>query len=88
MDTEDGVQDTILFIVTKLFGLLKGIIETLKLPKLLKIVLKKLKSILFLTSNDGTYKDNIEHSIRSEKKTPSATTTMTVKSVKKTTNST
>ena len=88
MDTEDGVQDTILLIVTKLFSLLKGIIETLKLPKLLKIVLKKLKSILFLTSNDGTYKDNIEDSIRSEKKTASATATMTVKSAKKTTNST
>ena len=88
MDTEDGVEDTILLIVTKLFSLLKGIIETLKLPKLLKIVLKKLKSILFLTSNDGTYKDNIEDSTRSEKKTASATATMTVKSAKKTTNST
>ena len=88
MDTEDGVQDTILLIVTKLLSLLKGIIETLKLPKLLKIVLKKLKSILFLTSNDGTYKDNIEDSIRSEKKTASATATMTIESAKKTTNST
>ena len=88
MDTEDGVQDTILLTVTKLLSLLKGIIETLKLPKLLKIVLKKLKSILFLTSNDGTYKDNIEDSIRSEKKTASATATMTIESAKKTTNST
>ena len=88
MDTEHGVQDTILLIVTKLLSLLKGIIETLKLPKLLKIVLKMLKSILFLTSNDGTYKDNIEDSIRSEKKTASATATMTIESAKKTTNST
>ena len=96
LDTEDGVQDTILLIVMKLLSLLKGNIETLKLPKLIKIGLKKLESILFLTSNDGTYKDDIEDSIRSEKKTASATTTIaeissktwTVKSAKKTASST
>ena len=96
LDPEDGVQDTILLIVMKLLSLLKGNIETLKLPKLIKIGLKKLESILFLTSNDGTYKDDIEDSIRSEKKTASATTTIaeissktwTVESVKKTASST
>ena len=95
-DPEDGVQDTILLIVMKLLSLLKGNIETLKLPKLIKIGLKKLESILFLTSNDGTYKDDIEDSIRSEKKTASATTTTaeissktwTVKSAKKSSSST
>ena len=96
LDTEDGVEDTILLIVTKLLSLLKENIKTLKLPKLIKIGLKKLKSILFLTSNDGTYKDDIKDSMRSEKKTASGTTTTaeissqtwTVKSAKKTTSST
>ena len=96
LDTEDGVQDTILLTVMKLLSLLKGNIETLKLPKLIKIGLKKLESILFLTSNDGTYKDDIEDSIRSEKKTASATTTIaeissktwTVESAQKTASST
>ena len=36
LDTEDGVQDTILLILTKLLNHLKGNIETLKLPKLIK----------------------------------------------------
>ena len=96
LDTEDGVQDTILLIVTKLLSHLKGNIETLKLPKLIKTELKKLKSILFLMSNDGTHKDDIKDSIRSEKKTASATTTTaeissktwTVESAKKTASST
>ena len=96
LDTEDGVQDTILLIVTKLLSLLKGNTETLKLPKLIKIGLKKLKSILFLTSKDGTYKDDTKDSIRSEKKTASATTTTaeisskiwTIRSAKKTASST
>ena len=76
LDTEDGVQDTILLIVMKVLSLLKGNIETLKFPKLIKIGLKKLESILFLTSNDSTYKDDIEDSIRSQKKTASATATI------------
>ena len=77
LDTEDGVQDTISLIFTKLLSHLKGNIETLKFPKLINIGLKKLKSILFLMSNDGTHKDDIKDSIRSEKKTASATTTTT-----------
>ena len=96
LDTEDGVQDTILLIVMKLLSLLKGNIETLKLPKLIKIGLKKLKCMLFLKSNDSMYKDDIDDSIRSEKKTASATTstpeisskTWFVKSAKKTASST
>ena len=96
LDTKDGVQDTILLIVTKLLSHLKGNNETLKLQKLIKTELKKLKSILFLMSNDGTHKDDIKDSIRSEKKTASATTTTaeissktwTVKSAKKFSSST
>ena len=96
LDTEDGVQDTILLIVTKLLSLLKRNIEALKLPKLIKIGLKKLKCILFLTSKNSMYKDDTEDSIRSEKKTASATTTTAetssetwfVKSAKKTASST
>ena len=92
LDTEDNVQDTTLLIVMKLLSLLKG---NFKLSKLIKIRLKKLKSILFLTSNDGMYKDDIEDSIRSEKKTASATTTTaeisskswTIESAKKTASS-
>ena len=61
VDTEHGVQDTILLIVTKLLNLLKGNIDSLNLPKKIKNGLKKLKSILFLTNKaNGEDKDGSE----------------------------
>ena len=70
IDTKDGVQGTILSIVTKLLNLLKGTIESLKLPKVIKNGLRKLKSILFLTNKiNGWYKNGSEDSKRSEKAT-------------------
>ena len=78
IDTEDGVQGTILSIVTKLLNLLKGNIESLKLPKVVKSGLRKLKGILFLTNKiNGWYKNGSENSRRSEKATA---TTRTIES--------
>ena len=49
-DSEDGpIENTIILVVTKLISVLKGNIESLKLPKIIKIRLKKLKIYLFLT---------------------------------------
>ena len=77
LDTEDGVRDTILLVVTKLINLLKGNIDSLKLPKLIKSRLKKLQSILLLTNNiDGLNKNGSKNGSRSKKAT--ATTSETV----------
>ena len=43
VDSEDGIQDIIITVATKLLKLLRGNIESLKLWKVLKIVLKKIK---------------------------------------------
>ena len=49
-DSIDGsTEDTIILVVTKLISILKGNVESLKLPKIIKIRLKKLKIYLFLT---------------------------------------
>ena len=49
-DSEDGpIENTIILVVTKLISVLKGNVESLKLPKIIKIRLKKLKIYLFLT---------------------------------------
>ena len=77
MDTEDGVQDTIILIVTKLISLLKGNIDSLNLPKKIKIGLKKLRTILFLTSKvDGEDKDGSKDGSRPEEMTDAATRTI------------
>ena len=68
VDTEDGVQDTILLIVTKLIKLLKGNIDSLNLKKKIRSGLKKIKSILFLTSKvDGKDKDGSEEGSRPDR---------------------
>ena len=51
-DGEDGpIEDTIILVVTKLISIIKGYVESLKLPKIIKIGLKKLKTYIFF--NDG-----------------------------------
>ena len=67
-DAEDGVQDITLAVGSGLLKLLKGNIESLKLPMFLKNTLKRLKSFLFLTDNklDGTDKDGGKNRLGSE----------------------
>ena len=70
-DAEDGVQDIILAVGSGLLKLLKGNIESLKLPTVLKNALKRLKSFLSLIDNkvDGADKNGGGNSLRSETKT-------------------
>ena len=69
-DAEGGVQDVILMVGIGLLKLLKGNIESLKLPPVLKTALKRLKSFLFLinTKTDGADKNNSENNLGSETK--------------------
>ena len=81
VDTEDGVEDTILLIVAKLMSLLKGNIDSLNLKKKkkIKIGLKKLRAILFSTSKvNGKDKDGSKDGSRPDETTNA--TTMTVQS--------
>ena len=73
VDSEDGIQDIIITVATKLLKLLRGNKESLKLSKVLKIVLKKLRDILLFP--DGLNKDDFKDSLQSEMKIISATTT-------------
>ena len=75
-DAEDAVQGTILLIVSKLLTLLKGNIDSLKLPEVIKKRLKKLQGILFLTNifEDGSNKLGSENSGRSKEENGAATT--------------
>ena len=50
-DSGDGIQDNILTIDKSLLKLLKGNMESLQLPAVLKNTLKRLKSFLFLIDN-------------------------------------
>ena len=50
-DSEDRIQDSILTVGKCLLKLLKGNIESLQLPAVLKNVLKRLKSFLSLIDN-------------------------------------
>ena len=54
-NTDDSASDTILKIVLKLSELLKNNIDSLKLPKIFKIPLKKIKS-LFNLQTEGNAK--------------------------------
>ena len=76
-EAEDGVQDIILAVGSGLLKLLKGNIESLKLPTDIKNALKKLKSFLFLIDNkvNGVDKNGCENSLGSETKTISKKTT-------------
>ena len=47
VDNEDGIQDIIIAVATKLLKLLRGNIESLKPPEVLIIVFKKLKDLAF-----------------------------------------
>ena len=75
-DAEDGVQDIILAVGSGLFKLLKGNIESLKLPAVLKNAFKRLKSFLFLIDNkvNGEDKNGGKNSLGSETETVSKKT--------------
>ena len=51
-DDTDGIPDTILKIALKLTELLKNNTDSLKIPEILKLALKKLKN-LFFNKKDG-----------------------------------
>ena len=74
---EDGVQDIILAVGSGLLKLLKGNIESLKLPTDIKNALKMLKSFLFLIDDkvNGVDKNGGENSLGSETETISKKTT-------------
>ena len=68
-DSEDGpIEDTIILVVTKLIPIFKGNVESLKLPKIIEIGLKKLKTYLFF--NDGQSKNDRENGVRQKKDEP------------------
>ena len=69
-DSIDGsIEDTIILVVTKLISILKGNVESLKLPKIIKIRLKKLKTYFFF--NDGKNKNDSENGVGQKKDEPS-----------------
>ena len=72
-DSVDGIQDNILTVGKSLLKLLKGNIESLQLPAILKNALKRLKSFLFLIDNkieqDGSNKNDSKNSVRPEMET-------------------
>ena len=72
-DSEDGIQDNILTVCKSLLKLLKGNIESLQLPAILKNALKRLNSFLFLIDNkieqDGSSKNYSKNSVRPERET-------------------
>ena len=53
LDNTDGVSDMILTIILKITELLKKNIESLKIPEILKIALKKIKSLFDLKTEEN-----------------------------------
>ena len=76
-DADDGVRDIILAVGSGLLELLKGNIGSLKLPTVLKNVLKRLKCFLFLIDNkvNGMDKNGGKNSLGPETETTSKKTT-------------
>ena len=76
-DSKDGTQDIILTVGKSLLKLLKGNIESLKLPSVIKNSLKKLKSFLYLIdiNSHGSNKDDSKNSLRPVMKTNETLTT-------------
>ena len=54
LDSTDGVYDVILTIVLKVTELLKKNIDSLKIPEILKVSLKKIKELLNLKTEQNT----------------------------------
>ena len=54
LDSTDGVYDVILTIVLKVTELLKKIIDSLKIPEILKVSLKKIKELFNLKTEQNT----------------------------------
>ena len=72
-DSVDGTQGNILMVGKSLLKFLKGNIESLQLPGIMKNALKRLKSFLFLIDNkieqDGLNKNGSKNSVRAETET-------------------
>ena len=62
-DSEDGIPNIIRTIAARLLRLLHNNIESLKLPDIIKGVLRKIKSFI-IKDKDGTNKNDSENSIR------------------------
>ena len=54
LDSTDGVSDVVLTIVLKITELLKKNIDSLKIPEILKVSLKKIKELLNLKTEQNT----------------------------------
>ena len=54
LDSTDGVSDLILTIVLKITELLKKNIDSLKIPEILKVSLKKIKELFNLKTEKNT----------------------------------
>ena len=54
LDSTDGVSDLILTIVLKITELLKKNIDSLKIPEILKVSLKKIKELFNLKTEQNT----------------------------------
>ena len=54
LDSTDGVYDVILTIVLKVTELLKKNIDSLKIPEILKVSLKKIKELFNLKTEQNT----------------------------------
>ena len=91
-DDTDGIPDTILKIALKLTELLKNNIHSLKIPEILKLALKKLRS-LFLIKKDGKTKlrarvdcnprkQVAQHQIARQQRRPVRAPEMSVKNMK------
>ena len=65
-DSEDRTPDILITIATKLLGLLHNNIDSLKLPKTIKDVLKKIKSFILRGKKDGENQNDNENSAGSE----------------------
>ena len=75
-DVTDGIPDTILKIALKLTELLKNNIESLKIPEILKLTLKKLRS-LFLIKKDGKNEAESESRLQPEETSSSTSDSQT-----------
>ena len=64
-DDTDGIPDTILKIASKLTELLKNNINSLEIPEILKLALKKLRN-LFFNKKDGKNKAESESRLQPE----------------------
>ena len=63
-DAEDGIPDILITNAAKLLQLLHNNIDSLKIPRILKSVLKKLKFFIVKNKKDSTKENDSENSSR------------------------